>query len=196
MIKIKDRFILGAIAGLGGNLLKLAIGRTAMKMNLAELGGPERAAGMLVQGHKIATTQGKIVGYVADSVIAGILGVTTVYALSITGKDKAVAKGALSGEAAWTLLYGMLTTMGATKVGPVGPKTVLSELVSHTAYGALTAYLVTKLGAPDLFNGRLPLSASPHSKAAALEQYQQHQQPTRGVQEPDYQNQQQQPQYH
>ncbi|MFA7468184.1 MAG: hypothetical protein WCY82_07960 [Desulfotomaculaceae bacterium] len=173
MIKIKDRLILGAIAGLGGNLIKLSIGKAAMKMNLAEVGGPERAAGMLVPGHKIVTTEGKVVGYIADSVIAGLLGVTTVYALSITGKDKAITKGALSGEAAWTLLYGLLTTMGATKVGPVGPKTVLSEVVSHTAYGAITAYLVTKLGDPGLFNGQLPLSASPHSKAAALEQQQQ-----------------------
>jgi len=173
MIKIKDRLILGAVSGFAGNLIKLAIGRAAMKMNLAEVGGPERAAGMLVPGHKIATTQGKIVGYIADSVIAGLLGVTTVYALSITGKDKAIAKGALSGEAAWTLLYGLLTTMGATKVGPVGPKTVLSELASHTAYGALTAYLVTKLGDPGLFNGQLPLSASPNSKAVALKLQQQ-----------------------
>lgn len=168
MIKMKDRFILGAIAGLGGNLIKFAIERTAMKMDLAELGGSERAAGMLVPGHKIGTTGGKIVGYIADNVIAGILGVTTVYALSITGKDKAIVKGALSGEAAWTLLYGMLATMGATKVGPVSPKTVLSELASHTAYGALTAYLATKLGDHDLFNGQLPLSAGPHSKVAAL----------------------------
>ncbi len=43
MIKIKDRLILGAIAGLGGNLIKLVTARAAMKMNLAELDGPERA---------------------------------------------------------------------------------------------------------------------------------------------------------
>jgi len=163
MAKIKDRVILGAIAGLGGNLIKTIIGRSAMKMGLAELNGRERAAGMLVPGHKIATTQGRMIGYIADNVIASILGVATVYALSITGKDKAITKGTLSGQAAWTLFYGMLGSMGATKVGPVSPKTVLVELVAHTAYGATTAYLVTKLGDPSLFDGRQPLSASPQT---------------------------------
>jgi len=163
MAKIKDRIILGAIAGFGGNLIKTIIGRSAMKIGLSELNGQERAAGMLVPGHKIATSHGRLVGYIADNVIAGTLGVATVYALSITGKDKAIVKGALSGQAAWTLLYGMLGTMGATKVGPVSPKTVLMEYVAHTAYGATAAYLVTKLGDPSLFDGRQPLSASPRA---------------------------------
>ena len=163
MVKIKDRLILGAVAGLGGNLAKLAIERIAMKMNLAELSGPERAAGMLVAGHKTATTEGKIVGCITDSIISVVLGTATVYALSVAGKDKAVIKGALIGKVAWTGLYGMLATMGATKVGPVGPKTVLSELVAHTTYGVTTAYIATKFGDPGLFSGQVPLSKSPQN---------------------------------
>jgi len=163
MAKIKDRIILGVIAGLGGNLIKNIIGRSCMRYGLAELNGPERAAGMLLPGYKIATFQGRLVGYIADGVIASILGLGTVYALSLTGKDKAITKGVLSGLAAWTTLYGALGTMGATKVGPVSSKTVLVELVAHTAYGATTAYLATKLGDPSLFDGRQPLSASPQT---------------------------------
>ena len=102
-----------------GNLIKLAISIAAKKMNLAELDGSQIAAGMLVPGHKIATSKGKIIGYIADATIAGILGTVTVYVLSVTGKDKAMLKGTLSGQAAWTGLYGVLGTMGATKVGPV-----------------------------------------------------------------------------
>jgi len=75
MAKIKDRLILGAVVGLGGNLIKLVIGKAAMRLKIAEIDGPERASGMLIPPHKIATTEGKIVGYAADSIIAGILGV-------------------------------------------------------------------------------------------------------------------------
>lgn len=96
----------------------------------------------------------------ADSVVAGLVGVVTVYVLSITGQDRAKLKGALTGQTVWTALYGVLGTMGATKVYPVSPGTVLSEFAAHSAYGAVTTFLATKLGDPGLFNGELPISAS------------------------------------
>jgi hypothetical protein len=100
MASIKDRLILGLIAGLGGNIAKTIVGETAKKLKLAEIDGPEKAAGMLIPPYKIADPKGKAVGYIADNIIAGILGVVTVYALSLSGRDKAVLKGALSGQMA------------------------------------------------------------------------------------------------
>lgn len=161
MKKINDRLLLGAIAGLGGNLVKTAIMNIAIKKRFAEINGFEKAAGMLIQPFEIADTRGKIVGYIADTVMAGILGVTTTYMLSFTGKNHAALKGGLYGQAMWTVLYGVMATMGATKVEPVSPKTVLSEFVAHTAYGAVTAELVSRLGEPALFDGTIPLSSSP-----------------------------------
>jgi len=161
-MKIKDRLLLGVVAGLGGNLVKLAIGRIAKEKNLAEINGPEKAAGMLIPPHRLTDPLGKVAGYLADSVIAGIIGIAFVYTLSVTGKDKAVLKGALIGQAAWTALYGVLATMGATRVHPVSSKTVLSDLIGHTAYGAATACLIARLGDPGLFTGKVPLSASPN----------------------------------
>lgn len=159
MAKIKDRLILGAIAGLGGNIAKNIIVKTAKKLKWAEVDGAEMAAGMLIPPYRIADPEGKVVGYIADNIIAGMLGVATVYTLSLSGKDKAVLKGVFTGQAAWAILYGLLTTMGATKVHSVSPKSVLSEFAGHTAFGALTAYLATKLGDPGLFTGKIPLTA-------------------------------------
>ncbi len=127
MIKIKDRMILGVVAGLGANAVKLAISSVFQKLNWSEIGGPERAAGMLIPPHLLLKNLGKLVGYLADAAVAGLIGSVSVYAFSFFGKDKAVLKGALAGQATWTFLYGVLGTMGATKVAPVGPKTVLTE---------------------------------------------------------------------
>ncbi|MCL6638223.1 MAG: hypothetical protein K6T80_00900 [Firmicutes bacterium] len=160
MARIKDRLILGVLAGLGGNIAKTIIVEIAKRCNLAEIDGPEKAAGMLVPPYKIADPVGKAVGYLADNVVASMLGIVTVYGLSISGKDKAVLKGALTGQAMWAMFYGVLANMGATKVQPVSPKSVLSEFAGHTAYGALTAYLATRLGDPGLFKDKIPLSAS------------------------------------
>ena len=160
MKKISDRFLLGVLSGLGANIPKLVIARTAKKLKLVEIDGPEKAAGMLVPPHSLILPAGKIVGYLADSVIAGMLGIVMVYLLSITGKDKAVWKGALAGQSMWVGLYGVLASFGATKVQPVSPTTVLSEFLAHTAYGAAAAALAVTLGAKEIFTGKIPLSAS------------------------------------
>lgn len=162
-MKIKDRVLLGIVAGIGGNLVKLAIGKTGKKMQWAELHGPDMASGMFIPAIKLTSTKGRIVGYIADNVIAGILGIATVYGLSLCGKNNAVIKGLASGSAMWTCIYGIASGMGLTKVKPTSPKTVLNEFVSHSAYGLVTATLATKLGDEGLFNGKTPLFASPIS---------------------------------
>ncbi|MEW6182574.1 MAG: hypothetical protein AB1500_05270 [Bacillota bacterium] len=161
-MRIKDRLILGAVTGLLGNIPKLALIAIAKRFNWAIMDGPGKAAGMLVPAHRIATPQGRLVGYLADATIAALLGVTTVYVLSATGKDRAVLKGALGGQAGWTGLYGVLTTMGATKVQAIGPRTVLAEFVAHTVFGAVAGWAAVKLGDEGLFTGRVPLSAAPY----------------------------------
>lgn len=165
-MKIKDRFLLGIVAGLGGNLAKLAIGKTGKKMQWAELHGPDMAAGMFIPPVKLASTQGRIAGLIADSVIAGVLGVVTVYGLSLCGKNQASIKGLAGGSAMWTCVYGIASAMGLTKVKPHSPKTVLNEFVSHTIYGLVTATLAVKLGDEGLFNGKIPLFASPISQSS------------------------------
>jgi len=52
--KIKDKLLLGVIAGMGGNIAKNIIGLSSMSLGISELDGPHRAAGMLVPPHKIA----------------------------------------------------------------------------------------------------------------------------------------------
>ncbi len=109
--------------------------------------------------YKITTPRGRLVGWIADSTISAMLGVASVYILSLTGKEKAPLKGALiCGATAWTALYGILGTMGATEVQHPQPKTVLSEFVVHTVYGAVVATMVAYLGDEDLYNGKLPWS--------------------------------------
>lgn len=160
MAKIKDRLLLGAISGLGANIVKLGIMRLARQLKLAEFDGIETAAGVLLPPHKISVPKGKLIGFVGDATIAAMLGTATTYVLSITGKDNYLLKGASSGMLMWTTLYGALNGIGISKLGPASPKTVLSQFIAHTAFGAVSATLATRLGDPGLFTGELPLSAS------------------------------------
>lgn len=161
MLTISDRTMLGAVAGLAGNAVKNAVGMVLQDLKLMELGGPTRAAGMFIAPHKVSTPRGKAVGWIADNLIAVALGVAMVYLLSITGRDKAALKGMASGQTMWTTLYGVLATMGATKIYPLTPKTHLSAFFDHTLFGLVAALVASKLGDPRLFNGSIPLTASP-----------------------------------
>lgn len=159
MGKIRDRVLLGVVSGLAGGIVKNTLGLLLVKRKLAEYGGPSRAAGMLVPAHKITTPKGKLVGLLADTTISGLLGVLSVYTLSLSGKDKAALKGAMiSGATAWTVLYGVLGTMGATRIQSPQPKTVLCEFLEHTLYGAVAASTAAYLGDEDLFDGKIPWS--------------------------------------
>lgn len=169
MPKIRDRLILGVISGLTGNVPKLGLVELARRRGWAEVTGPTKAAGMLVSRKRLSTAEGRVVGYIADGIIAALLGVASVYLLSVTGRDKAALKGAISGQVIWSALYGVLSTMGATTAHPTSPRTVLTEFVAHTAYGATTASVATLLGDPALFTGGIPLSASPACRADKTE---------------------------
>ena len=117
-MKINDRIVLGIVSGLTGNMAKMVVMTFAKNINWSEITGREKAAGMLIPVHQAYSSKGKIVGHVADNVVAMILGVCTVYMLSITGRDKAWLKGLASGEAMWVGIYGVLSTMGATRTNP------------------------------------------------------------------------------
>jgi len=171
--KIKDRLLLGGMAGLGGNIVKIGIMQIAKRLKWAEFDGAETATGILLPAHKVAEPKGRLVGYLGDATIAGVLGVATTYVLSITGKDKALLKGASSGVFMWTALYGALGGLGVSKVRPASPKTVLSQFIGHIAFGAVAAALTTQLGDPGLFTGKIPLNASSKSQPTASHPQQQ-----------------------
>ena len=172
MARIKDRLLLGTIAGLGGNIVKFGIIEIAKRLKWAEFNGVDTAAGIMLPAHELAEPRGRLVGFIGDAIVAATLGTATTYILSITGKDNAIFKGASSGLFMWTALYGAMGG-GISTVRPASPKTVLSQFIAHGAYGAITAALVKRLGDPSLFTGEIPLNASSKSQPTTSQPQQQ-----------------------
>lgn len=169
-MNIKDRALLGLVAGLGANAVKTALSRTSIKLKVSELDGPEIGAGMFLPGHALTTTKGKVVGWIADNLIAGILGTVTVYGLTLTGKNSYLLKGALMGQIMWQGLYGIMGQMGASQVKPSGARTVLSELATHTVFGTVAAAIAANLGDEGLFNGEIPITAATIKQTKQMQQ--------------------------
>lgn len=158
MKKITDRFWVGVISGLGGNIAKMAVERFFNKIGFSQSNGYKTAAGIFLKKSDISTPYGKLVGYVADNMIAVGLGVTCSYWLTLMGKDKYILKGAGLGAAEWGSLYGVLSKLGATSIFPVKPQDALATFVSHAVFGATKITITAMLGDERLFKpGNLSL---------------------------------------
>lgn len=151
MKKIKDRFLLGIISGLGGNLAKIAVECVFKRTGFSQSIGRKTAAGIFLKKSEIETPFGKAVGVIADNMIAAELGVTCTYWLTLMGKDHYLLKGAGLGAFEWGSLYGVLSKLGATEIYPVKPKDALATYISHLAFGAVKITIARHLGDEQLF---------------------------------------------
>lgn len=161
MQKIKDRIVLGVVAGLTANLTKQAIEWTAYRYHITREVGADKAAGFLLPPNKIRTKAGRCIGLVADSSIAACLGILGVYVLTFTGKDYPLVKGVCIGNATWTMAYGILTRMGVSSSVYRDKDTTAVAWLSHTAFGISKFWLLNKLGHPSLFGKPVWLQAKP-----------------------------------
>lgn len=169
MRKINDRFLLGLIGGLGGNVAKIAVERIAVKALGFSETGAKKAAGIFLEGSQAKSPLGRILGNIADNMIAAGLGVTCTYWLTLMGKDYYLLKGAALGAAEWTALYGMLSRMGATSIYPVTPLNGLVSFVSHLVFGMVKIQIVYSLGDQRLFlsGGQTSQTSTAGSSASA-----------------------------
>lgn len=154
MKKIKDRFWLGVISGLGGNVAKVAVERFFNHTGFSKANGCTTAAGIFLKKSDVATPFGKAVGYIEDNMIAAGLGVTCTYWFTLMGKDKYLLKGAGLGALEWSALYGVLSNMGATSIYPVKPKDAIATFISHLAFGTVKGMITVHLGDNRLFRPR------------------------------------------
>lgn len=151
MKKITDRFLLGVVAGLAGNIAKKAVEMAFLKKKYTDTIGVKKAAGILVKKADISTPYGKLAGVLADNIIAALLGVTCTYWFTLMGKDKYLLKGPLLGTAEWAALYGMMSRLGATEISPIKPKEAIVGCLSHLAFGAAKGWTIANLGDERLF---------------------------------------------
>lgn len=149
--KIGDRFWIGLISGLGGNLAKIAVEKVLNKSGFSKSNGYTTAAGIFLKKSDVSSPYGRVVGVIADNMVAAGLGVTSIYWLTLMGKNKYLIKGAGLGAAEWASLYGVVSKMGATASYPVKPKDAIATFISHLAFGMTKIAIAVKLGDSRLF---------------------------------------------
>lgn len=155
MIKIKDRVLLGVVAGLCGNLVKTALDEVSQRKKISQRSFRETASGVWVSNQKEASNvKGQILGGLLDFGMGTIGGIGTVYLLSKTGRDHLATKGLISGITMGSAITALMSGFTQNKVRPKDAASNLSYLVSHAIYGLVTTFAAAKLGDPSLYDSK------------------------------------------
>jgi hypothetical protein len=149
---IKDRVLLGAIAGFAGNLAKTAIDEISLRMKISQRSFRATAAGLWLPSAREANSlKGQILGSALDSGMGILGGIGTVQLLTVTGRDQIIVKGIVSGVALGSAITSLMSGSKNNKVRPKDAASNLSYMLSHAAYGLVTTYVAAKLGDASLF---------------------------------------------
>lgn len=119
MKKIKDRILLGVVAGLCGNLIKTAVDEVSLRKKISQRSFRETASGVWVSTQKEASNlKGQILGGLLDFGTGILGGIGTVYFLSKTGRDQLCIKGLVSGITIGSIITAFLSVFPKNKVRP------------------------------------------------------------------------------
>lgn len=155
MLKIKDRIILGAIAGLAGNVVKTIIDEISLKKKISQRSFRSTAAGVWVSKKSEATNlNGQILGSLLDSGMGTLGGIGIVFLLTKTGRDHIVTKGLISGIGMGSFINFILGTLPQNQLRPKDAASNLSYMLSHAAYGVVATIAAAKLGHPSLYDSQ------------------------------------------
>jgi len=152
-MKIKDRVVLGLVAGLVGNIVKTAIDEISLRHKISKRSFRETASGVWVSKRSEAVNQkGQILGGLFDFGMSSMGGIAIVYLLSKTGRDHVIPKGIISGVAFGSAITATISTLPNNKVRPKDAASNLSYMFAHAVYGVVTASVVSALGDSALFD--------------------------------------------
>jgi hypothetical protein len=149
MHRIKDRLILGLIAGLGANLIKEAIAETGVHSGLAKYTCKRIIPLVLLNKKEAKTWKGWALGITSDMTIAGLTGILLTYILSFTGKDYSRLKGIIVSNGILDQVFNAFSmTLPQVKKDP--NSNLLCRGI-HAVFGITAAFIITSLGDPTLF---------------------------------------------
>jgi uncharacterized membrane protein YagU involved in acid resistance len=134
---LKDRILLGGIAGALGVLTRDVYSFFAKQVGLAKFYIWQRSADLFIEGKDIKTFFGNIVGILADIVFGAILGIIFIYFIKLTNHKNIIIKGWGYGMIAWLFLFGILLTNlpGAQETIPKDALSNFSAFIGHSIWG-------------------------------------------------------------
>ncbi|MCF8010050.1 MAG: hypothetical protein K9L17_04680 [Clostridiales bacterium] len=150
MKKINDRIIAGTTSGIVTSIPFQVSDALFYKYRITDVPYGLSSSKIFLTKKAAKTPAGQTLSLLANFVNAGITGTFITYALSITGKDYAITKGAGIGSLTWVGIAGLVSNLGL-KIRSKKPVTPWINYFENILFGASTAYMITKIGDDSLF---------------------------------------------
>ncbi|RJX21573.1 MAG: hypothetical protein C4570_02470 [Ammonifex sp.] len=152
MRKFTDRITLGALCGLLAGVPPKMFNALEYHKGLTDERYSQTASSVLLPRTAAMShsTGSKIIAALVNNTVVGVSGVIIAYLLSLSGRDRAVMKGAFFGAVEWIFIWGLAGRLGL-KVMSRKPLTHILSFIDHVMFGAGTAALVSRLGDDSLF---------------------------------------------
>lgn len=140
----KDTFILGAIAGILGNIPKTIVAWIFFYFGFIRYTFIHIAAGYFVPAEFLDSPVSLLSGFLADYTVAAFLGIIIYLILQRSGLDFAEYKGLGIGALLYVVIYGPFMSLDITRASLLTPLPNLLLFFPHIIYGISTCWIIKK----------------------------------------------------
>ncbi len=145
-MKIRDSIALGTVAGLLGNIPPLIFNLLSIQLGFSKTYFFQISGGIYLFRRFTMEPGGILLGSLVWLFTGAFLGIVIVYLLRLTGRDYWWLKGIIiSNFLMFVVMYGVIYSLGGSRVVPWDIPTNLSVLAENILFGITTAYLVIRL---------------------------------------------------
>jgi hypothetical protein len=141
---IKDTIIVGAIAGILGNIPKTILAWLFYILGYLRYTFLHIAAGYFVPAEFLDNHVSLITGFLADYTMAAFFGFIMYLMLQKFGTDYAVLKGIGFGAFLYMIFYGAFMALDITRASLLTPLPNLLLFFPHIIYGGSTCWIINR----------------------------------------------------
>ncbi|NLN16017.1 MAG: hypothetical protein GX182_01700 [Firmicutes bacterium] len=141
---IRERFTRGFVAGTIAGAVSSLADYLSHLLGIVELPYVEWAA-VLLYGHRLRNIGEAIIAQLGQLFFSGLLGVGFAYLLRAIDTEDYRFKGAVYGITVWFSAHVIAKLFRVTELIPVGPDTLLSDLVTAGIFGLVLAEILQRM---------------------------------------------------
>lgn len=145
----KDSIVFGAVAGFLGNIAKELIVWPMHFLGYVRYTFVHIAAGYFVPAEFIDNPVSLTIGFIADWVMAALIGILMLQLVRRTGHDYVLFKAIGFSAAVYLFLYGALMALDVTRASLLTPLPNLLLFFPHIALGAASGWFIERFDSID-----------------------------------------------
>jgi len=141
----KDYIVIGALVGIGADVIKLSANYTAKLLGFTPVVFWQLVATRFVEKEDLFSPLAYLIGGVADITVSALFGIAFVYFIYVFSAKFIWIKGIGFGLSIWVAAFGTLLGQSVQAKLPQSPPGIVVTIVAHFVFGLALALLTRSL---------------------------------------------------